>query len=56
MTVNNAGYVVGLDHVGDIPDEVVEGMFATNVFGLISMTQLLIKGKAGWILIASFCY
>jgi 3-hydroxy acid dehydrogenase/malonic semialdehyde reductase len=43
--VNNAGYVLGLDHVGDIQDEVVEGMFATNVLGLISMTQLLVRGE-----------
>lgn len=42
--VNNAGYVLGVEHVGDIKDEDVEGMFATNVLGLISMTQLLIKG------------
>jgi len=41
--VNNAGYVLGLDHVGQIADADIEGMFATNVLGLISMTQLLIK-------------
>jgi len=43
VLVNNAGYVVGLDHVGSIDDAVVEGMFATNVLGLISMTQLLVR-------------
>jgi 3-hydroxy acid dehydrogenase / malonic semialdehyde reductase len=43
--VNNAGYVVGREHVGDIIDADIEGMFATNVFGLISMTQLLVKGN-----------
>lgn len=42
--VNNAGYVVGLEHVGDISESDIEGMFSTNVFGLVSMTQLLIKG------------
>lgn len=43
-TVNNAGYVQGVDHVGDIDPENIEGMFATNVFGLIAVTQLLLKG------------
>lgn len=43
--VNNAGYVVGRDHVGDIDESVVDGMFATNVLGLIAMTQLLVKGR-----------
>jgi 3-hydroxy acid dehydrogenase/malonic semialdehyde reductase len=43
--VNNAGYVLGVEHVGDISDKDIEGMFATNVFGLISMTQLLVKGS-----------
>ncbi|KAI6036600.1 NAD-P-binding protein [Pisolithus microcarpus] len=33
ILVNNAGYVVGVDR----------GMFATNVFGLIALTQLFIK-------------
>jgi len=42
--VNNAGYVLGRENVGDIPDEDIEGMFATNVLGLISMTQLLVRG------------
>jgi len=43
ILVNNAGYVLGVERVGDIADADIEGMFATNVFGLISMTQLLIK-------------
>jgi 3-hydroxy acid dehydrogenase/malonic semialdehyde reductase len=43
--VNNTGYVLGVEHVGDISDKNVEGMFATNVFGLISLTQLLVKGS-----------
>lgn len=42
--MNNAGFVLGVEHVGDIKPEDVESMFSTNVFGLISMTQLLIKG------------
>lgn len=43
--VNNAGYVLGLEHVGSIADTDIEGMFATNVFGLISITQLLVRGE-----------
>jgi len=42
--VNNAGFVKGMDHVGSIDESDVEAMFATNVFGLISITQLLVKG------------
>ncbi|PPQ81157.1 hypothetical protein CVT24_007941 [Panaeolus cyanescens] len=43
ILVNNAGYVLGVEHVGDISEADIEGMFATNVFGLIAMTQLLVK-------------
>jgi 3-hydroxy acid dehydrogenase/malonic semialdehyde reductase len=43
VLVNNAGYVLGVEHVGDIAEADIEGMFSTNVFGLIAMTQLLIK-------------
>jgi len=42
-SVNNAGYVLGVEHVGDIKDADIEGMFATNVLGLISVTQLLVR-------------
>ena len=42
--VNNAGFVLGVDRVGSIADSEVEGMFNTNVLGLISMTQLLVPG------------
>ncbi|KAI6039056.1 NAD-P-binding protein [Pisolithus marmoratus] len=45
ILVNNAGYVVGVDRVGDISLENMEGMFSTNVFGLIALTQLFIKEK-----------
>ena len=44
LIVNNAGYVVGVDRVGDLSLENMENMFATNVFGLIALTQLFIKG------------
>jgi len=43
ILVNNAGYVLGMDHVGDIAEADYEGMFATNVLGLIGVTQLFVK-------------
>ncbi|KAF9227943.1 NAD(P)-binding protein [Gyrodon lividus] len=43
VLVNNAGYVVGVDRVGDLSLENMESMFSTNVFGLIALTQLFIK-------------
>lgn len=46
IPVNNAGYVLGVEHAGDIADADIEGMFATNVLGLISVTQLLVKGTS----------
>jgi len=46
QAVNNAGFVKGVEHVGSINESDIEAMFATNVLGLISITQLLVKG--GW--------
>jgi 3-hydroxy acid dehydrogenase/malonic semialdehyde reductase len=43
--VNNAGYVEGMAHVGEIDDSVIRGMFATNVIGLIDMTQQVMIRK-----------
>ncbi|KAI9509364.1 NAD(P)-binding protein [Russula earlei] len=43
ILVNNAGGAHGIDRVGDIQEKDVDTMFATNVLGLISLTQLLIK-------------
>jgi len=43
ILVNNAGSAHGLDLVGDILDSDIDAMFATNVLGLISITQLLVK-------------
>lgn len=37
--VNNAGFVKGIERVGDIADADIEAMYTTNVFGLISLTQ-----------------
>jgi 3-hydroxy acid dehydrogenase/malonic semialdehyde reductase len=36
--------VKGVERVGEIDSADIEAMFQTNVFGLISITQLLIKG------------
>lgn len=44
-TVNNAGFVLGVEKVGDISDADIEAMFSVNVFGLIAVTQLFIKGR-----------
>ncbi|KAI0748056.1 NAD-P-binding protein [Daedaleopsis nitida] len=43
ILVNNAGFVLGVEKVGEISEADIEAMFQVNVFGLISMTQLLIK-------------
>ncbi|KAF9532961.1 hypothetical protein CPB83DRAFT_832545 [Crepidotus variabilis] len=43
ILVNNAGFVLGVEHVGDIAETDIESMFGTNVFGLITMTQLVVK-------------
>jgi len=43
ILVNNAGFVLGVERVGDIAEEDVSAMYATNVFGLIAVTQLFIK-------------
>jgi 3-hydroxy acid dehydrogenase/malonic semialdehyde reductase len=42
--VNNTGGAHGIEVVGNIQDKDIDTMFVTNVFGLISITQLLIKG------------
>ncbi|ORY74132.1 hypothetical protein BCR37DRAFT_224884 [Protomyces lactucae-debilis] len=41
--VNNAGFVVGTEHVGDIVSADIDSMFATNVNGLIHMTQEFVR-------------
>ena len=46
FTVNNAGYVLGTDRIGQISTDDMEGMFNTNVFGLINMTQAFINGAS----------
>jgi len=44
LVVNNAGGAHGLDRVGDLQDIDIDTMVSTNVLGLISLTQLLVKG------------
>ncbi|CAL1704784.1 unnamed protein product [Somion occarium] len=43
VLVNNAGFVLGTEKIGDISEDDMENMFRVNVFGLISVTQLFIK-------------
>lgn len=52
VLVNNAGLVKGVDKVGDIKTEDLDVMFATNVTGLINMTQAVLpqmkaRGESG---------
>lgn len=42
VLINNAGKALGNDQVGDIKDEDIQGMFQTNVLGLIGLTQAII--------------
>lgn len=42
ILINNAGKALGTEKVGDIADEDVEGMFNTNVLGLIKVTQAVL--------------
>lgn len=46
FTVNNAGYVLGTERIGQISSDDMEGMFNTNVFGLINITQAFINGTS----------
>lgn len=52
VLVNNAGLVRGVDKVGDIKSEDLDVMFATNVTGLINVTQAVLpqmkaRGESG---------
>ncbi|KAG7835839.1 hypothetical protein KL943_001488 [Ogataea angusta] len=44
VLVNNAGTALGVEHAGSIRDDDVQSMFATNVLGLIKMTQTVVRG------------
>ncbi|KAF3929289.1 hypothetical protein AA313_de0207508 [Arthrobotrys entomopaga] len=43
ILVNNAGLVKGIEHVGDITEQDIHIMYATNVTGLINMTQAAVS-------------
>jgi len=52
VLVNNAGLVRGVDRVGDIKTEDMDVMFATNVTGLVNVTQAVLpqmkkRGESG---------
>jgi len=42
VLINNAGKALGKANVGEIEDEDIEGMFQTNVLGLINLTQAVL--------------
>lgn len=42
VLVNNAGKALGKEQVGEISPEDIEGMFTTNVLGLITLTQAVL--------------
>ncbi|KAG8821489.1 hypothetical protein FRC17_009801 [Serendipita sp. 399] len=43
ILINNAGFVKGVEKVGEIADQDIDDMFATNVIGLIDLTQLFVR-------------
>jgi 3-hydroxy acid dehydrogenase/malonic semialdehyde reductase len=43
ILVNNAGFMSGYERAPDIPSSVIEDVWATNVTGLINMTQEFLK-------------
>ncbi len=53
--MNNAGFVHGVDRVGSIADADIDAMFATNVLGLISITQLFVRGAIPFLDCLSMC-
>ncbi|KAI8059066.1 uncharacterized protein B0P05DRAFT_558947 [Gilbertella persicaria] len=44
VLVNNAGLVIGLDHLIDVSEEAFDTMFETNVKGLVYVTQAVLHG------------
>mmetsp|Transcript_9468 Transcript_9468/g.11451 ORF Transcript_9468/g.11451 Transcript_9468/m.11451 type:complete len:147 (+) Transcript_9468:64-504(+) len=42
VLINNAGKALGKDEIGEIKEEDIQGMFQTNVLGLIGLTQAVI--------------
>lgn len=44
VLVNNAGFMSGYERAPDIPSSVIDDVWATNVTGVINMTQAFLKG------------
>lgn len=42
ILINNAGLVIGMDHVSDINEEKIDTIFDTNVKGLLNITQAIL--------------
>lgn len=56
VLVNNAGFMSGYERAPEIPDEVVEEVWKTNVLGVIGMTQGFLrvaKGRGDVVMIGS---
>jgi 3-hydroxy acid dehydrogenase/malonic semialdehyde reductase len=47
VLVNNAGFMSGYERAPEIPNQVIEDVWATNVTGLIQMTQEFLKIAKG---------
>lgn len=54
--VNNAGFVYGVEKVGDIAEADIDAMFGTNVLGLIAITQILVRREAPYIVYSTCPY
>ncbi|KAI8972490.1 hypothetical protein BDB01DRAFT_809943 [Pilobolus umbonatus] len=44
VLVNNAGLVIGVDHLSDVTEDAFDTMFETNVKGLVFLTQAILPG------------
>ncbi|KAI8365364.1 uncharacterized protein BYT42DRAFT_589662 [Radiomyces spectabilis] len=44
VLVNNAGLVIGVDHLADVSEEAFDTMMDTNVKGLVFLTQAILPG------------
>jgi NADP-dependent 3-hydroxy acid dehydrogenase YdfG len=44
VLVNNAGLVIGVDHLADVTEDAFDTMFETNVKGLVFVTQAILPG------------
>ena len=44
VLVNNAGLVIGLDHLDKVTEEAFDTMMDTNVKGLVNVTQAILPG------------